>query len=189
MTTTQKASRIRSIRFQQTPAVMCKITALIITLGLLAGCTPKVPPPTGVSNSALDLSIGYLGDEWTVQTNEGESLTLVPSNGERQGVVEFLVGPEQEGINLIEALDVHRSHVESLPDGVYSGGQELTGPMGTAFYSRGRYSKDGTTTEEIRILGLHPRSPRLIEVIYRYPAGEDSATRVSELIELYAQVE
>lgn len=189
MTTTQVAFRIRSIRFQPTLVVMSEITALIVALGLLAGCTPKAPAPTGVSNPILDLSIAYLGDEWAVQTNEGSSLTLVPSNGERQGTIEFLVGPEQEGINLVEALDVHRGHIESLPDGVYSGGQELTGPMGTAFYSRGRFSEESMTTEETRILGMHPRSSRMIEVIYRYPAGEDSATRVGELIELFAQVE
>ena len=116
-------------------------------------------------------------------------MIVVPANSERQGTVEFLVGPEEEGVNLVEALDSHRAHIEGLSDGVYSGAQELTGPMGSAFYSRGRYGDGASTIEETRIFSLHPRSSRMVEMVYRYPAGDDSSTRVGELIELFAEVE
>lgn len=189
MTPIHMTIRSRFNAVHPTLTIMAGITALIVVLGMLAGCTPKTPPPTGVSNPDLDLSIGFLGDEWTVQSNQGNQLMLVPSGDERQGTVEFLVGPEQEGVNLVEALKTHQDHIEGLSDGVYSGGQELTGPMGTAFYSRGRYNQGAVTLEETRILSLHPRSSRLVEMVYRYPAGEDSAARVGELIELFAEVE
>ncbi|MEN8163982.1 MAG: hypothetical protein ABFS37_07630 [Acidobacteriota bacterium] len=161
---------------------------LLVVAGLGMGCSPAPSPPAGVSNTELDLSIGDLGDAWVVKTNRGTSLVVTPSDPERQGTIEILVGPEETGINLIEAIEIHRKDIESRPDGVYSGAQELTGPMGTAFYSRGRFGNGDSTMEETRILAMHPRSSRIIKMVYLYPAGDDSSTRVGELIELFAEV-
>ncbi len=185
MTKIQLAPPSRSLRME----IPVSFAILLVVAGLGMGCSPAPPPPAGVSNTELDLSIGDLGDAWVVKTNQGTSLVIAPSDPERQGTIEFLVGPEEEAVNLIAAVETHRKDIENRPDGVYSGAQELTGPMGTAFYSRGRYGDGGSTMEETRILGMHPRSSRIIEMVYRYPAGDDSSTRVGELIELFAEVE
>jgi len=163
--------------------------SLVILIGLGTACSPTPPPPDGISNTTLDLSIGHLRDDWLVETNQGRDLVIVPSDPERQGTLEFVVGPEETSINLVAALDTHRKEIESRPDGVYSGAQELTGPMGTAFYSRGRFTGSDGTVEETRLLSIHPRSSRIVEMVYQYPAGDDSSTRVGELIELFAEVE
>lgn len=176
-------------KFGTLPQIPVAITVLIVLTGLGLGCSPAPPTPESLSNVQLDLSISDLGDDWVVETNQGRSLVVVPSGPERHGTIEFAVGPEEAGINLVAAVEAHRKGIENRPDGVYSGAQELTGPMGTAFYSRGRYGDDGTTVEETRLLCMHPRSSRMVEMIYRYPAGNDSSTRVSELIELFAEVE
>ncbi len=171
---------------------LIQISAALISLALLAGlgtgCSPTPPPPIGVSNDQLDLSIGELPEGWVVKTNQGPDLIVVPSDPERLGTVEFIVGPEETGINLVSALEDHRKDIEGRPEGAYSGAQELKGPMGTAFYSRGRFTDSGVTTEETRILSLHPRSSRMVQMVYRYPAGDDSSTRVRDLIELFGEV-
>ena len=164
-------------------------TCLVVLSGLGSGCSPSPPPPEGLSNTVLDLSIGNLGNDWIVETNQGQTLVIVSSNPERSGTLEFIVGPEEVGINLVAAVEAHRIEIESRPDGVYSGAQELTGPMGTAFYSRGRFTGADGTVEETRLLSIHPRSSRIVEMVYHYPAGDDSSTRVGELIELFAEVE
>ena len=175
----------RSLRME----IPVSFAILLVIAGLGIGCSPAPSPTAGVSNTELDLSIGDLGDAWVVKTNQGTSLVVAPSDPERQGTIEFLIGPEEEGINLIEAIETHRKDIEDRPNGVYSGAQELTGPLGTAFYSRSRFGDDGSTVEETRILGTHPKSSRIFEMVYRYPAGNDSSTRVGELIELFAEVE
>ncbi|RLE33627.1 MAG: hypothetical protein DRJ61_06855 [Acidobacteria bacterium] len=120
---------------------------------------------------------------------QGKTLVLAPSNPERHGTIEFLVGPEEPGINLVATVETHREDIENHSDGVYSGAQELSGPMGAAFYSRGRFTGADGTVEETRLLSIHPRSNRIVEMVYRYPAGADSSERVGELIELFGEVE
>jgi hypothetical protein len=66
----------------------------------------------------------------------------------------------------------------------YMGGQELQGEFGTAFYSRGRYIDEGSLVEETAVFMIHPTGNRLLGIHYRYPAGEDSAARVEELIDV-----
>ena len=170
-----------------TPSALGACLVVLSCLG--SGCSPTVTQPNGISNEALDLSVAYLGDDWIVETNQGQDLVIVPSDPERQGTLEFVVGPEETGINLVAALDSHRKEIESRPDGAYSGAQELTGPMGTAFYSRGRFKGADGTVEETRLLSIHPRSSRMLEMVYLYPGGDDSSRRVGELIELFAEVE
>lgn len=173
-------------RFWSRPALAA---CLVVLFALGSGCSPTPPLPAGISNTTLDLSIGSLGDDWVVGTNQGLTLVIVPADPERHGTIEFVVGPEEVGVNLVAAVEAHRNEIENRPDGVYSGAQELTGPMGTAFYSRGRFMGAGGAVEETRLLSIHPRSSRIVELVYRYPAGDDSSTRVSELIELFAEVE
>ncbi len=178
-----------SLRTASALHTLISLTILLAVIAPGVGCSPAPPPPTGVSNPELDLSISDLGDAWVIDSNLGKTLVLAPSNPERQGTIEFLIGPEETGINLVAAVETHRLDIESRPDGIYSGAQELTGPMGAAFYSRGRFTGADGTVEETRLLSIHPRSSRIVEMVYRYPAGDDSSERVGELIELFGEVE
>ena len=63
------------------------------------------------------------------------------------------------------------------------------GGFGVAFYSRGRFSEAGATVEETVIFLIHPTASRQLEIHYRYPAGDDSAARVEQLIEVLAELE
>ena len=87
------------------------------------------------------------------------------------------------------AVNAHKAWIEGLPDGEYKGAQELQGEFGSAFYSRGRFVDAGALVEETVVFLIHPAGNRLLEIHYRYPAGEDSATRVQELIEVLGQLE
>ena len=43
--------------------------------------------------------------------------------------------------------------------------------------------------EETVIVTLHPSANRLLTISYRYPAGEDSAQRVEQLIDVLSYLE
>jgi len=121
--------------------------------------------------------------------NEGKSLELRPTGEGVDGLVWFAVGPEKVGVNLVAATQSHKAQIENLPDGEYKGGEELQGDFGVAFYSRGRFSEAGATVEETVLFLIHPSASRQLEIHYRYPAGEDSAARVEQLIGVLAELE
>ena len=68
-------------------------------------------------------------------------------------------------------------------------GQELVSPLGTAFYSRGRFTLDGEAVEEAKIFSLHPDGDRILTLRYRYPAGVDSSVRVQQLFDVLGTIE
>ena len=43
--------------------------------------------------------------------------------------------------------------------------------------------------EETVLFLIHPRDYRLLEIQYRYPAADDSAARVEQLIEVLSELE
>jgi len=167
------------------------IPVSIILLTLIVGCgRGQGPPPArSVHNPALNVTVSDLPPEWDIQANSGDRLELRPAGEERTGLVTITVGPEEQGINLVAAIESHRAEIESMNGGRYSGAQELSGPLGAAFYSRGRYETDGGPVEDTRIYALHPTASRLLILDYTYPAADDSSVRVGELIELFALVE
>jgi len=69
------------------------------------------------------------------------------------------------------------------------GAQELQADFGTAFYSRGRFNENEALQEETRILLIHPAGNKLLTISYRYPAADDSASRVEQLIEVLSYLE
>lgn len=158
---------------------------------LLATCAPAptTPPDTSVTNAELGIRLAAVPEGFEVARSEGAVLELRPVGGIAGGSVLFAVGPEETGVNLVAAVKAHQAHIEGLPGGEYQGAQELQGPLGTAFYSRGRYQGADGLEEETVILSLHPSQSRLLEITYDYPAGDDSAARVKELIGVLAQVE
>lgn len=151
---------------------------------------PQPPPPdTRVENGVLDITLGAVPEGLATSVNQGNTLELRPTAEGAEGRVWFVVGPDQHAVNLVAAVEAHQASIESLPDGEYQGAQELTGDFGAAFYSRGRFSEDGSPVEETVLYLIHPRDYRQLEIHYRYPAAEDSAARVEQLIEVLAEVE
>jgi hypothetical protein len=161
----------------------------ILAIGAMACSRPAPTPDLGIENAELGIKLSAAPEGMTVTQNQGASLELGPSEEGKGGTIWFVVGPEQEGVNLVAAVQDHQSHIESLADGSYNGGQELQGDFGTAFYSRGRFTDAGSEVEETVLFLIHPAGNRLLEIHYRYPAGNDSAARVEQLIGVLSDLE
>jgi len=166
-----------------------RFLALLIALVVVACAGPSAPPDPRIENLDLDIQLTAMPDGLVVTDNQGTSLELRPADEYVGGILWFAVGPEQQGVNLVAAVKEHQERIEGLPEGEYKGAQELQGPLGTAFYSRGRYVEDGAVVEETVILTIHPSNNRLLTISYRYPAGEDSARRVEQLIDVLSYLE
>ncbi len=172
--------------------------AILALLLAAAACSPQpeqAADPEPVYNPALDIRLAGVPEGFTVTTNAGDRLELRPVADDPdqpapEGLVTFAVGPEESGVNLVAAVQRHQEEVESRPGGEYLGARELGGPLGVVFYSRGRQlTEDGRAVEETVLYAIHPAQSRLLEIRYRYPAGEDSSGRVTSLIGLLAEIE
>jgi len=168
------------------------IFVLVLVVSTLSCAEPPPPPPppdTSVENTELGIALASVPEGLRTALNEGSSLELRPTAEGADGLVWFAVGPEKVGVNLVAATQSHQAQIENLPDGEYKGGEELQGDFGVAFYSRGRFSEGDVTVEETVIFLIHPAASRKLEIHYRYPAADDSAARVNQLIEVLAELE
>ena len=168
------------------------IGVLSLLVAMAIGCggggqEPEVAP--GVTNDVLEIRLASIPPEFVVTVNEDDRLELEPSSQEVAGRVWFTVGLEDRGVNLVAAVRRHQRHIEEFPQADYKGGQELVTPLGTAFYSRGRYLAGITETEETAVFIQHPTQPRLLTISYRYPADVDSSVRVQQLLDVLGEVE
>ncbi len=161
-----------------------------LALVIAVACAEQPPPaaPT-VSNPALGLRLAWLPPEFTVAVNEGDRLELEPTDPAVDGRLWFEIGPVETGLNLVAAVRGHQRRIEEQPRADYQGGQELMTPLGTAFYSRGRFMSGLTESEETAVFVRHPGEIRLLTITYRYPAGVDSSVRVQQLLDILGQVE
>ena len=167
-----------------------RATVVLVLAAVALTCSQPGPPPEQtIENLDLGIKLASLPASLTLATNQGSSLELKPSDAHRGGVIWFSVGKKEDGVNLVAAVNAHKAWIEGLPDGEYKGAQELQGDFGSAFYSRGRFVDAGASVEETVVFLIPPAGNRLLEIHYRYPAGEDSATRVQELIEVLGQLE
>lgn len=164
---------------------------LLVVIALVVSCAaPTAPPePVAIQNIDLQLALSVLPDGLLLASNQGTSFELRPTDEMIGGIVWFEVGPEQEGVNLVAAVQNHQEQMEGMPEAEYKGGQELQGDFGTAFYSRGQYADQGARVEETVVFMIHPLGNRLLAIHYRYPAGDDSASRVEQLIDVISYVE
>jgi len=168
------------------------IFVLLLVVSTLSCAEPPPPPPppdTSVENTELGIALASVPEGLRTTLNEGSSLELRPTAEGADGLVWFAVGPEKVGVNLVAATQSHQAQIENLPAGEYKGGEELRGEFGVAFYSRGRFSEGDDTVEETVIFLIHPTASRQLEIHYRYPAANDSAARVTQLIEVLAELE
>lgn len=173
------------------------LIVLVITVSsiMLSTCRQPTEPqvadrPTMViENLELRLRLAGVPTEFTVVTNDGDQLDLAPADPGTEGTIIFANHPPEMGQNLPAEVKAHQVFIEDQPGADYLGGQELVSQLGTAFYSRGRYSLDGTELEETAVFSLHPYADRIMTITYRYPAGDDSSIRVQHLFDLLAVVE
>ena len=165
------------------------VLALVLSALSCSEAPPPPPPPdTSVENIDLGIKLASVPEGLATTVNEGSNLELRPTGEGVDGIVWFFVGPDQHAVNLVAAVHDHQAHIEGLPDGEYMGAQELSGDFGAAFYSRGRFSDGDATVEETVMFLIHPSAYRLLEIHYRYPAADDSAARVEQLIEVLAEL-
>jgi hypothetical protein len=166
-----------------------------LALLALASCgepvTETTAPATRVENSALRIALASVPSDCEVARNEGEILELACTSQQETGTVRFEVGPEERGINLVEAANGQREWFESRPQGKFFGNRELVTPGGPAYTARGRYAEDGVGTEENRILTLHPSQDRMLTIRFLYPEGdsETSKRRFDQLLFVTQEVE
>jgi hypothetical protein len=166
------------------------LTCLVVTALGLAACAPQEQQAPGeVVNQALGIRLAPLPPGFVVSTNQGPVLELSLAGQDDGGVISFEVGPEDSSPNLIAAMSANQRRIQSLPKGDYKGGQELQGPLGTAFYSRGLYDDGSGLVEETRIFTVHPNESKILTLVYRYPAAADSSVRVTQLLEIFALVD
>ena len=173
----------------RTTAVLACISVLAVTLSCAAPEPPPPPARTRVEIADLGVIISDLPDTHVVAVNEGTTLQLQPADELTQGVLSFEVGPEVNGVNLVAAVTEHQAAIEALPEGQYQGAQELKAGFGVAFYSRGKFLDEGAPTEETIIVLIHKTGFRMLTLRYRYPAANDSAQRVEELIDIVSRLE
>jgi len=173
------------------PRVLPLFLMLLVAGGV--GCgekkVEKAPARPAVPVPGLGITLASLPEGFKVQSGGNDMVVLAPENGELGGTVEIAAAPPEAGLNLQEAVKHHRKEIEERPEGHYLGAQELSGPTGTAYWSRGRYEADGKQVEETRIVTLDPSQQRILELTYIYPAGKDSKERVTALLDVLAEVE
>lgn len=164
---------------------------LIPSVALLAcGAGSSVPdetPANRVEAPGVGIAIADLPAGLTVQNTEGRELVLTPEG--QSGRIVIQAAPAEEGTNLVRAVKDHQAAIEGKPGAQYLGVRELVTPLGSAYWSRGRYEQDGTVVEETRIVTLHPAGDRLLWLTYVYPAGDDSSARIQQLLGVVAEVE
>ncbi len=156
------------------------VAMILITAAGLAACKKEEPPPppaVRVENPQLGMAIAALS-EFTVAANDGATIELAPAGEGATGTVSVVAGEaEIGGINLVAAVKQHKEEILARPDGDYKGQAEYVTPLGTTYASRGRYSEDGGTVEERLVYMVHPWGDRTLQVIYRYPAGDNEDTK------------
>jgi hypothetical protein len=169
---------------------MMIVLALALSALSCAKEPPPLPPPdTSVENVDLGIRLAAVPEGLETTVNEGRSLELRPNGEGVDGLVWFVVSPDLHAVNLVAAVADHQAEIEGLPDGEYMGSQELQGDIGVAFYSRGRFTEGDATFEETVLFLIHPTANRQLEIHYRYPAGDDSAARVEQLIAVLAELQ
>ncbi len=163
------------------------LPVLALALSTLSvGCKKAEEPPAPtvrVENSQLGIAIAALSSDFVVTSNEGATIELAPVGEGVTGQVSVVAGEaEVGGINLVAVVKEHQAAIVERPDGDYKGQTEYVSPMGTTFASRGRYTAAGGTVEERVVYMVHPWGDRTLQVIYTYPAADDTQARLDALM-------
>lgn len=174
-----------------------RTATVVLLLGGMFGCAPAAeeeaaapaPVPVRVEIPELGLVILDLPTFFRVASNQDAHLVLEPAAADAVGRLE--ISADVPDVNLVEAIKEHKASIEAR-GGEYKGQQELMSPvLGTAFYSRGVVpGEDGASIEEVVLYTLHPDGDHRIDLVYRYPLGEDSGVRLEEhLFGIFGELE
>lgn len=169
---------------------------LCLALALAVGCgAPEEAAPVAgepaprVERPELGIALAAVPEGFSVSGEAADELVLVRGDGS-PGRLAFIPGsPVTGSVNLVDAVNGHKAETLEQPNGEYKGMIELGSPLGTAFASRGRYDEGGSTVEDFRIFVIHPAGDRVLNLVYRYPAGDDTAERRDQLLSALAEVE
>lgn len=177
------------------------IFALALTAFLLAGCQPQAsteeaePDATSeaalprAENETLGIALGAVPAEWEVVDEAGEPMRLSRVDGDGELWIERR-SPAVGGVNLINMIERAKTDYEAMEEGAFHGQVELGTQFGTAFSVRGRFLEDDVLMEERQIFSVHPSErDKALVMVYRYPAGEDSAERTQEMLGLFTELE
>lgn len=165
---------------------------LLMAASALAACGggggetgEEAPAGPRVESPELGIAIASVPAGFEVTGVEDGVLELRHETG---GMMEMTVDtPEVGGVNLVAAVREHEAKIGARPGSEYKGQQELmTANLGTAYYSRGVWEEEGELREEAAVFLLHPTGDRQLTVVYRYPSGDDSQSRIQD--ELFAVV-
>lgn len=161
------------------------ILALILLLSV--GCkspeaeAPVEEPPERIENAQLGVALADVPDFFQVASKDGAVIELTPKDATVEGTLTVsATETETGGINLVAAMEEHKTDLSSREAGSYKGQRELGSQLGTAFYSRGQWSEDGRMMEETVVFLIHPWGDRKLLLTYVYPAGDDSSARLME---------
>jgi len=164
---------------------------LLVVTAIAPACAPvdRKSDVFRVSNAELGIALASLPAPFEVLRNEGRALELAPTGNAAAGTLRVECAAREGGVNLVAEVQAHRQRIEAMTAGEYRGGQELVCPLGSAFWSRGRYSDGQATWEEACVFALHPDQVTLLSLCYVYPASNDSGSRVEQLLAVLGEVE
>ena len=147
------------------------------------------PAGPAAENPDLGIALAMVPEGFQVVTNEGAELRLAPAPP-KEGELWFeLTAPEIGGVNLVQEVNDLKTHFESLPEGQFAGQLELGTQFGPAYQVRGRYSEEGATREQLRLVALAPSGAETLTLIYDYPLGEDTKERSQDLFAVFGELE
>ena len=171
-----------------------RILLPLLLLSALVACKGSAEveqQDTRVENAFLAIALTSIPAGFELESNDGYELSVRAVKGQPEGRLWFEMGPLAEGgINLVEVVNAQRASFEALPSSTFFGNREIQMMNGrAAWYSRGRFDDGTGEVEEFRVTTLHPVQNRQMTVFYRYPAADDSADRLNDLLFLLSEIE
>lgn len=172
---------LKNARSLSWAACLCLVGALALT-----GCAQEeeaAAPPRGerVENAELGMAVAEVPSFFKLVSNQGTVIELAPASEEVEGVLKIQESAaETGGINLVAAIERQKADFEGRENGEFKGQRELGTQLGTAFYARGLYTEAGRNMEEVIIFMVHPKGDRELQMVYTYPAAEDSKERLTD---------
>ena len=167
-------------------------STIILALGA-CGSEPIAPPvstDTSLVAPSARVRLATTPEIFEVAANDAERLEFTAPSLPGPSRVTITLGEiETAGINIFERVEQQLASFNELPSGSSFGQTQLVAPIGLIFMLRGRFEEDDREVEELRAILVHPVGNRLLTISYRYPAGNDTAERGQQLMELLGEIE